>query len=165
MMPRPKIKIELTQLNKGLEGLGVLLVIVLWGMAAYNYSLLPDKIPTHFNATGQVDDYGGKSTIFLLPAIGTLLYAMLTFLNKFPHIFNYLKEITDENAEAQYRVATQLIRFLKLGCIITFLIIEYTMVQTATGKSEGLGTWFLPLNVAFTLMLVLFFALRSVRKK
>jgi uncharacterized membrane protein len=165
MNQRPKIKIELTPFDKALELTGWMMVILLWAFAAYNYSTLPDKIPTHFNAAGQVDDYGSKIFIFLLPVIGTLLYPLMTVLNKFPHIFNYPKEITAENAEAQYTNATRLMRYLKLGCMVTFFIIEYTMAQVATGKSVGLGTWFLPLTLAFTLIPVLYFATRAMRKK
>ena len=165
MANRPKIKIELTLSDKAIELACWLIVLQLWVLAAYNYSTLPAAIPTHFNGTGQIDGYGGKNTIFLLPAIGTVLFAVFTYLNKIPDTFNYLVEITNENAEAQYRIATRLLRFVKIGCLITFLLIEYAVVQSAAGKSAGLGVWFLPVTLAFTFIPVLYFAVSSWRRK
>ncbi|WP_421773527.1 SdpI family protein [Gracilimonas sp.] len=60
-------------------------VIVLL-MAPFIASLLlseqvPETVPTHFNLQGEADDYGPKWIIlYLLPAIGVILYVALLFL-------------------------------------------------------------------------------------
>ncbi|GAA6748359.1 DUF1648 domain-containing protein [Thermus brockianus] len=49
-----------------------------WGLTLYAYALLPERIPAHFNAQGEVDRYGSRLEIFLLPVILTfLLYPLL----------------------------------------------------------------------------------------
>jgi uncharacterized membrane protein len=42
-------------------------VTLLIGFASYGY--LPEQIPTHFDFAGNVDDYGGRISIFLAPLI------------------------------------------------------------------------------------------------
>ena len=57
----------------GLLALGV-------GVTAWYYPELPDRIPTHWNIRGEVDGYGGKRTLFLLPVMSLPLLALFYFL-------------------------------------------------------------------------------------
>src|SRR5512135_219814 len=152
MNERPKIEIGRTNTDDILEILGWASLIFMWALTILKYTSLPESIPTHFDVSGKVDSYGSRSTILFLPVLSTILFAGMTILNKYPHIFNYPVPITKENAERQYRNATRLIRYIKLILVVTFLSIEYMTIQTATGNSSGLATWFLPV------MLVLVFA-------
>jgi uncharacterized membrane protein len=47
---------------------------------AWLYPGLPDRIPTHWNFKGEVDGYGGKWTLFLLPVMTAPLLALFYFL-------------------------------------------------------------------------------------
>jgi hypothetical protein len=47
----------------------ILFILVPFGYAFYVYPGLPQTIPTHFNASGEADAWGDKSTIYLLPTI------------------------------------------------------------------------------------------------
>lgn len=140
----PRVKIELSSIDKTIEIAGWLILVVIWGLVLYHYSALPAEIPTHFYAAGVADKYGSKATILLLPVIGTIMFVGLTVLNNFPHVFNYPTRITPQNAAKQYSMATKFIRLLKTILLIVFLIILYLTIQTATGKTNGLGHWFLP---------------------
>ena len=73
------------------------------------------------------------------------MYIFLTILNKFPHVYNYIKPITKENAEYQYRCARQLIIMIKAEFMIIFTYIEWNNIKVALEKSSSLGTWFLPI--------------------
>jgi uncharacterized membrane protein len=61
----------------------LLLVSIPFAYAAYLFTSLPYRIPTHFNASGQVDAWGHKSTIFLLPSImgGTSIFVYFILIN------------------------------------------------------------------------------------
>jgi len=165
MEKRPRIKIEPTSLDKVVDLAGWLILAFLWVMIFLNYADLPDTIPTHFNAAGKADDYGSKSTIFMLPVIATILYGGMTRLNLFPHIFNFPMKITAENALAQYTNSTQMMRYVKLVIVFLFTIVVFKTIQTATGKSDGLGFWFLPLVLVLVLTPVIFFLIRFYRTK
>lgn len=49
--------------------------------AAVRWGSVPDRIPTHWNAAGQVDGYGGKfSGLLLMPIITAGLYLLLKYI-------------------------------------------------------------------------------------
>ncbi len=123
MQVRPKIILRLSRLDKTLETSGKCIIILLWIFAIIAFFKAPDTIPTHFNTSGQVDNYGKKGTIFILPIIATIILIGLTILNQYPNIFNYLTEITEANAVYQYSIATRMIRFFKVLIAILFTII------------------------------------------
>ena len=53
---------------------------------------LPDQIPTHWNAAGMIDGWGGKSTALILPAVGLGLNLLFVLLPKIdPKRENYTR--------------------------------------------------------------------------
>ena len=165
MEERPKIKLELTTADKIFESIGWFLIIAIWGLTITNYSNLPDTIPTHYNGAGQADGFGGKATILTLPLIATILFIGLTILNKFPHVFNYPANITQDNAFRQYTNATRLIRYLKLIIVFIFGLIEFKTIQNASGKADGLGVWFLPMTMGLIFIPLIYFVIKSFKTK
>ncbi len=144
---RPKIKLIPTTADMLVELLGWIVLLTIWGWTFTYYSSLPDTIPTHFNAAGEVDGFGSKASIIGLPVIASLLFIGLTVLNRYPHIFNYPTAITQDNALRQYTLATRMLRYLKLVLALVFGGIELMTIQHATGKAAGLGAWFLTLTL------------------
>ena len=161
MKQRPKIKLELTKSDKTFEIFAWFLIFVVWGLTIANYGNLPNIIPTHYNGSGVADGYGEKWLILTLPLVTTVLFVALTILNKFPHIFNYPNDITEENAFRQYTNATRLIRYLKLIVVVIFGLISYQTIRHANGQIEGLGTWFLPLILGLTIIPIIYFVVKS----
>lgn len=58
----------------------VLLIAVMVVLAAVSYFYLPEQIPIHWNAEGEIDNYAGRLFIFLPPllGIGVLLLLKVT---------------------------------------------------------------------------------------
>jgi len=162
---RPKIKVQLTTTDKLVEILGWLLIGAIWVLTSISYSSLPETIPTHFNATGDADGFGGKASILGLPVIASLLFIGLTALNRSPHIFNYPTAITKDNALRQYTLATRMLRYLKLVLVLVFGSIEFMTIQNATGKAAGLGAWFLPLTLVLIFIPLIYFLVNSFKTK
>jgi len=165
MEERPKLKLELTLVDKSFEIVGWILIFAVWGLTITNYTSLPDTIPIHFNGSGQADGFGGKMNIFTLPLIASILFFGLTILNKFPHIFNYPSIITADNALSQYTNATRLIRYLKLIVVVIFGLITYMTIQNANEHTDGLGVWFLPLTLGLIFIPLTYFVIKSIKTK
>jgi uncharacterized membrane protein len=125
MNNRPRIQLQLQPIDKIVEILCLIVIAALWLLTSVAYNQLPDVIPVHFDATGQADGYGPKATLWMLPTIASALVLGLTILNKYPHIFNYPTTITPENALQQYTFATRMLRWIKLGAAIIFLVIMF----------------------------------------
>jgi uncharacterized membrane protein len=158
---RPKLKPTLSQSDKIIEALGWLALFTLWSLVLFSYSKLPETIAIHFDAYGNPDNYGGKITIFSLPIIASVLFLGLSYLNRFPHIFNYMTEINDNNALQQYSIAGRLVRMLKLCIVLIFTLIAFSTMNV----TDKTGNWSMPLLVlGLTLFPVLYYLIQSNKK-
>ncbi len=161
---RPLTRPEYEPVDWLLEILALLTLFSFLGYVIYIYQQLPDIIPTHFNAAGLADDYGGKNDIWMLPGVTVLLYFMLTLVNFIPHKFNYPTKITPQNAVRQYALATRLIRILKVVIMVMFFYIGYATVSVSYGKSSGIGVWFIPVFLGFVFIPMIIYFIRSSKK-
>jgi uncharacterized membrane protein len=162
-MTRPKIKLELNKIDWAIEFIGLLGILLILFLLAMNYGSLPETLPQHFNASGKVDKYGPKTFIFLLPGIALVTYIGLTVLSRFPHIFNYPFQITNENAERQYKNGALMIRFVKALLIVQFLYITFSQIKIGLGQQDGLSSLFLPITLTALLITVIFFIYRGYK--
>lgn len=165
MEARPKIRIELSKLDKVLETLCITLLIALWVGTIAFFSELPGQIPSHFNARGQADDFSSKKQIFVLPTVATIIYVGMTLLNRHPHIYNYLTTVTMENARQLYTSATRLLRILKLAVVVIFSGLVFMTYKTALANGDGPGAWFLPFVLALMIVPSIFYLLKSSNPK
>lgn len=165
MQQRPNLKLQPTKADRMLTAAGWGILVSIWAFILANYGQLPQTIPTHFNGSGEADDYGGKATIFILPVIATVLFLGMTILNRYPHIFNYPVEITEENALRQYTNATRLINVIKITIVIIFGFIALKDIQIANGQAKTIGAWFLPMILGLTFIPLIFFIARSLKMK
>ena len=163
MGERPKLKLELTKIDKIVEIMAWLLICANWALVINTYKSLPNIIPTHYNGAGLADGFGDKSMIFTLPLVATVLFVGLTILNRFPHIFNYPTDISTNNALKQYTNATRLIRYLKVIFVVIFGLISYQTIKHAKGQTEGLGVWFLPLTLGLIFIPIIYFLIKLSR--
>lgn len=135
---RLKIIIPLQIVDYALEALAVISLLMLWGLAMINYGQLPEQIPTHYNINGSPEGSGSKSTLWVLPVVGLLLYVFMTLINRRPEGFNYMVKITPENAAVQYRMATRVIRFMKAFVMLLFAFLVWRTVSIVNGEAKGL---------------------------
>jgi uncharacterized membrane protein len=165
MDSRPKIQLTPTKLDNWLEVLGKIVLLLMWILVIYVFTRLPNTIPIHFDGYGKANNYGSKLILLILPILATIIFFGLTWLNKYPHIFNYATKITEANAQAQYRIATRMLRFLKLSILIVFSLIILFVYLTTIGVTKGLGVWFLPFTMSLLLVPTIVSISAAVNKK
>lgn len=158
---RPILKLRKTGLDRLLGLVTALLLLAFWGFVLWQFPALPQRMPIHFDHTGQADIYGHKNMLLMFPGIATLLAGVLSFAGRHPEVFNYRVPITAENAERQYRNAALKTRVMRLVVVALFFLICWKSVQVGLGQSEGLGLMFLPLVLALVFAPVVYFAARS----
>jgi uncharacterized membrane protein len=162
---RPRITIKRSMADWITDIIAFSFLVILIALPIIYSGSLPDKIPVHFNAAGEVDGYGSRATLWMLPVIGFIMYAGMTVLEFFPHIYNYPVEITEENAATQYRLATRLIRILKTVILLIFSFISYKTIDTGLGKTVGLGKAFLPVFLLVTFGTIAVYLARSLNNR
>ena len=163
---RPRIKVPFETVDIIIDFVSVTLLILMWCYCIINYMDLPDTIATHFNAEGKPDGFGSKQTTWVIPIIATIIYIGLFILNKYPHMHNYMVNITEENALKNYQFSTRTLRVVNFLCVLLLAYITYMIVESAYGKQFNLGTWFVPIVVSVSIILpiVLIIYMRKLNK-
>lgn len=166
MKTRPIIKLAPTQTDWLLETLALAVLVVCIGLTFFAWSHLPDTISTHFNLQGDVDGHGTKNTVlFLIPVI-IGMYLLLSITGLFPHKFNYLVEITEANAARQYKMASTMMRLLKLEIMVLFSSLEFCMIYSATSNQlGGLTFMLLAVNLAVIIGTMSVYIARSQKER
>ena len=142
---RPIVPVPRTIVDWALEVLALASLVSLLGLVAGYWTQLPERIPTHFGASGRPDGWGGRSMLLLLPLVTLVMYGTLTLVGQFPQHFNYTWRITPENALAQYRAARRLLSSLKLILVSMFTWVAWVTIRAALGGEASLGGSFFPL--------------------
>ncbi len=82
--------------------ISIIILVILLILAISIYPRMPEKMPVHWNAKGQIDSYGNRFIgVFLLPLIIVALYLLLLYIPKievykdnlksFMNYFNWMK--------------------------------------------------------------------------
>src|SRR5262245_56470698 len=121
-----------------IDSLAIVVLIMGWWVAISVYPRLPEKVPVHFGLTGEADRWGGRWTIFMIPLISTVIFALDYWL------FVYMSPVSPKPIPPQMRTPLHLL-LLELSVIFTF--ITWRMSEVAFGRARGIGGWFLPVTL------------------
>jgi uncharacterized membrane protein len=109
----------------------VTLVLALAGffVVQVNYGNLPERVPIHFGFSGRPDSWGARPTIWLLPALALVMYAVMTAA----------AVAADKPGEAAFVAVT------KLEVMALFLVITWDQLKVALKVTDrlGAGVWIL----------------------
>lgn len=136
---RPNIVPERSTFEKVLQAVGILLLIGFIALFSAVFASLPKTVPTHFNFSGVPDSYGSKFRLLTLPIMSVGLYILITVLERYPRTYNFPFEITEKNAECQYRIARETLVMIKVEMVGTFAYLSFATIKTAKGQWRGLG--------------------------
>ena len=162
---RPIITIKKQRIDYILEYGTLLGLIFIWTLVAINYSSLPQIIPTHYNLQGQIDDYGSKMTLWILPTIVTLILILFKVLSYYPHKFNYAIKISNDNAERQYKLSLRTLRIIGFNITLLFSFISYKISKPVSDGSLSLEWWFIPLLLISLITPTIYLVVASNSKK
>ncbi|MBL8233056.1 MAG: DUF1648 domain-containing protein [Bryobacterales bacterium] len=148
-----------------IEALAVAVLVGIFAILALNWPELPERIPTHFNAAGTPDGWGSKTSMWFLPGLAVLLYALLTAASRFQGLINLPMTVDRSHPEVR-KILLSMTIVVKAVILMSFLYIVTASIQTALGKAGGLGAMFLPLFLAATFLPMAFylFKLRQYRR-
>jgi uncharacterized membrane protein len=163
---RPKIKVPVESIDLIIDLIILALLLLMWSYVLVSYTSLPETIPSHFNAQGEVDGYSSRSSIWLLMVISTIMAVGMYVLTKYPHIHNYLVEITEENAARNYKMSCRLLRFVNLFTTLIMLYIVYSIIEKAAGNDIFLESSFMYIIIIFSVIMpLILFIYMSKNKK
>lgn len=104
-------------------------------------------MPAHFNLAGEVDRWGSKWELIILPIIGGITLIIMQFLEKHPEVHNYPSRLNESNAPQFYLRSRKMLNQVKNMCSLIFAVIILESVTIALKWSKGFGVWFLPVLI------------------
>jgi uncharacterized membrane protein len=105
--------------------------------AFYGPHPLPGRIPTHFDALGQVNGWGSSQTLLFFPIFAAAMYLLLTVISRFPSKFNYPVKVTAANRAQLEQLSLSLLSLTKAEFLVFFAWMEFAMVQAARNSERG----------------------------
>lgn len=125
-------------------------VVVSWGITAWAITgphRLPGRIPTHFDIAGQPNGWGTPGMLWLLPAIPTVIVALMSLVARNPRAFNYPVRVTPATRPRLEAITLDLIAWLQLEIAMTVLWIQDAIIEAARSGRNGLSPWFVPVTI------------------
>lgn len=117
----------------------------------FGWNSLPERIPVHFNAAGEVDRYGNAIELLILPVIGILVGVAMEALERHPELHNYPARLNDSNRANFYLNSRKILNLTKNMIFIIFSIIILEMMSVAISKTALFGGWLLPVILILAL--------------
>ncbi len=151
-------------MNKILKRVMCLIALIPLIVTCVVFQLLPERIPAHYNAAGEIDRYGSKWESFLLPIVGIAASLLLLL---FMHIFEK-KTVTGETDKAKQdaKINAKALGFVGIAVNVLFCGLTcFTLYSAYSATSgEGLGTMDIAKGTCI-LMGVLFVVLGNLSAK
>jgi uncharacterized membrane protein len=133
---RPVISLGLSPVLVAVELLAAIAILLAVLLIVQFWAVLPDRIPIHFGDRGLADAWGDKVTIWIMPAVAAIIFAVLTAVSRYPHTFNYPVPITSENARRQYLLGRGLLVWLKAEICWLLAFVVRQQILVALGNAQ-----------------------------
>ncbi len=148
------------------EYLAALALLALVPITYQGWQVLPARIPTHFNLTGQADGWAPKWMLCLLAAAPVVMYLILSAVQRLSVTrLNSVVRITQENRPRQERLVRGLVRWLKAEVTALFALLLWSTVQVGAGEAEHLSAYATWMPLAALLGTVLLFVIWMIRER
>ncbi|PIC57594.1 hypothetical protein CSV80_08380 [Sporosarcina sp. P12(2017)] len=147
---KPKLDIEKPVVAKAFDVLVIALFAAALVYLVLQWDQLPDRIPAHFGAGGEVDRYGSRMELLLLPIIGVVMWVGMWMLEKYPHAYNYLN-LRPDNVEIQYRYGVLFMNVTKNISTLLFVFLIWQTTNIALSRIDSLN-----MPIFITILVLLF---------
>ncbi|WP_313237137.1 DUF1648 domain-containing protein [Sporosarcina ureae] len=147
---KPKLDIEKPVVAKAFDVLVIALFAAALVYLVLQWDQFPDRIPAHFGAGGEVDRYGSRMELLLLPIIGVVMWVGMWMLEKYPHAYNYLN-LRPDNVEIQYRYGVLFMNVTKNISTLLFVFLIWQTTDIALSRIDSLN-----MPIFITILVLLF---------
>ena len=128
--------------------LNALALLILLGTVIFlmvYWKRLPDQVPAHYDARGQIDDWGGKGMLILEPIMMLALYV----------VFSVSKTLRFRSMGKEVRVPAPELMFPAFKLV---LLAGISYMAVCTALARPLGVWFLPVFIGAVFLPLIVFA-------
>ena len=135
------------------DALGLLTLLGVIAFVLLRWSSLPDRLPAHFAANGEISAWAGKSSLTLLLVLAPVMFAGMEVLSFFPQSWN-----VPRRTPRALQATADAMAVLRL---VLALFLSYLAFCTATCR--GIGAWVLPVTAVLLLGNLAYLLVNSFR--
>lgn len=139
-----------------LEVASLAALFAIFAILGARWTALPDQVPLHFDAAGQPDGWGGKNWLLLLLFLAGMEYIVFTAAARHQRLISLPIAINRDLPEVKSVLLGMAITF-KAIVLFMLLYLTWAGVNTAIGRSAGLGKQFLPISLAAVFLALIFY--------
>jgi uncharacterized membrane protein len=148
-----------------MDAAALAVLLSMFVMVSLRWSVLPERIPTHYNTAGEPNKWSPKGGALILPVVGAGLFILLTALSGLKGTLNTPAGVAlppyADTPEARAEIK-QTLGAVKLAVMIGFAYITWRQVGT---PEQGLGRMFVPVFLAVTIGASALFCIRMRRHR
>ena len=124
-----KLKLPYTLPQKVLDGLALAVLLLQFLLPLLFWSRLPDPMPTHYNAAGEIDGWGSRWTLFVTAGFSLFMCILLGILNRIdPRKWNIPFTVPWGREVPVYGAVKTMMAALRLETMLIFAAEELTVV-------------------------------------
>ena len=112
---------------------------------------IPNEIPLHYNFAGEVTNYGGKGSIWVLLTAAWVAFIAMTVVVRFPNAWNMPVEVTEENCERLYSITRGFLEAVKLEVVLLMVML---LVTSAKGVELSMALMMIPMAAIITTIVI-----------
>ena len=132
------MKLPHTIPQKVLEILTLVLLLAQFLAPLLLWNRLPDPMPTHYNAAGEIDGWGGRGTVFVMAGFSLFVWLLLSVVNRLnPRSWNLPFTVPWGREVPVYSAVKTMLVALKMETVLLFAAQELVMAL-------GARKWILP---------------------
>ena len=163
---RPKAVVKTTPWEMAVEVVALAALLLNIAIMAYFWSQLPYFIPMQASQGGlAVTGWSRTTALGVVTLLPLVIYAGTTLMGRFARWFSYPVPITAENAAREYRLAANLLRYIKAEVMVSMLYVEWVYIQIGLGNVASLHVLFLPALMAVLAITFAYFFFEMFRQK
>lgn len=123
------MRTKLTRLQMALCVLTWVIAAVTILLTGLSWNSLPAQVPTHYNFAGEVDAWGGKGTVWLVPVMVVIACAIVEVCARLrPDRINIPVKARAEHMLESYRVMRTMCYALNVQMAVVFFLIQLAIL-------------------------------------
>ncbi|MDD2218216.1 MAG: DUF1648 domain-containing protein [Eubacteriales bacterium] len=157
-------KINLSQKDllfcKRVNRLNIVILVITALYFFFSWGDIPDRVPMHYNFAGEVDRYGNKKELIILPLLSVVMYGSMTLVEYLPPAYwNIPVKVTEQNKDLVYSETKKLLVTEKLAIVILF-----SYIAIAASTNYAIGSWALLITISLVFAPIIIYYIRIKKK-
>lgn len=157
-------------MQRTLNAVGAVAICFVWAitiLALYGSHPLPARIPVHFDGAGHVNGWGTPGMLWVMPAVVTGVFLLMTWVTRYPQGFNFPVRVTPANRAVLQAVAIRMVGWIKVEMVLLFAWMQWATIESARQGASAIAPWSIWIGTAVIWMTIAryYVAMRRVARR